>query len=102
MTVDYISRSYSGAAVCLSVGLTRSVRMGDGACTAIPPSRFGLPLDALLRRIGLFERGAYAERAYGRWSVYCSFLPYGSGYHHWCEMAFGHAMVTRRVSEEAA
>ena len=56
-----------------------------------PPSRFGLPLDALPRRIGLLNGGAYAERVYGRWSVYCNssltvrvtiglFLPCGAGY----------------------
>ena len=55
--------------------------MGDGACTAASSLTVRVTIDALLRRIGLFERGAYAERAEGRWSVYCSFLPYGSGYH---------------------
>ena len=54
---------------------------GSGYHWCVPPLRGGLPLDALLRRIGLLERGAYAERTYGRWSVHCSFLPDGSGYH---------------------
>ena len=62
---DCISRSCSGASVCLSVGLTHSVRMGDGACTAISSLTVRVTIDALLGRIGLLERGAYAERAYG-------------------------------------
>ena len=37
--------------------------------------------------------GSYAERADGRWSVHCSFLPDGSGYH--C------APVTLRVADSA-
>ena len=43
MMVDYISRSSRGLSVYLAVGITQSVLMSDRACTAVPPSRFGLP-----------------------------------------------------------
>ena len=41
--VDYISHSSRGLSVYLAVGITQSVCVDDQACTAMPPSRFGLP-----------------------------------------------------------
>ncbi len=57
--------------------------MGDGACTAASSLTVRVTIGALPRFIGLLSGGSYAERADGRWSVYCSILPDGSGY-HWC------------------
>ena len=42
--VDYISHSSRGLSVYLAVGITQSVCVDDQACTAMPPSRFGLPM----------------------------------------------------------
>ncbi len=39
--------------------------MDDEACTAASSLTVRVTIGALLRRIGLFERGAYAERVYG-------------------------------------
>ncbi len=47
MMVDYISHSSRGLSVYLEVGITQSARMDDGPCTAMPPSRFGLPIDVM-------------------------------------------------------
>ena len=41
--VDCISHSSRGLSIYLAVGITQSVLMSDRACTAMPPSRSGLP-----------------------------------------------------------
>ena len=45
--VDDISHSSRGLSDYLAVGITQSVCVDDQACTAMPPSRFGLLIDVM-------------------------------------------------------